>query len=127
MEKTVNKIMMVSFIAGAFLCGYTVNVMVALLSNSWGTFARLTDSPAVRHGAPIAIAVGFFFYASFSKNVRSWAHEVIMEVSKVVWPSRKETTAMTIVVCFFMIMTGIILGVFDLISSQVIQFIIELG
>ena len=127
MEKTVNKIMMVSFIAGAFLCGYIVNVMVALLSNSWGAFARLTDSPAARHGAPIVIAVSFFFYVSFSKKVRAWAHEVIMEVSKVVWPSRKETTAMTIVVCFFMIMTGIILGIFDLISSQVIQFIIELG
>ena len=127
MEKTVNKIMMVSFVAGAFLCGYVVNVMVALLSNSWGTFARLTDAPSVRHGAPIVVAALFFIYVSFSKKVRTWAHEVIMEVSKVVWPSRKETTAMTIVVCFFMIMTGIILGIFDMISSQVIQFIIEMG
>ncbi len=30
-------------------------------------------------------------------------------------------------VCFFMILSGIILGLFDFFSSQVIQFIIELS
>jgi preprotein translocase subunit SecE len=86
----------------------------------------LTGSDLVTHGAPVFFGLVFFFYVTFSRTVRAWAQEVVAEVSKVVWPSQKDTSAMTIFVCFFMIMTGILLGVFDLISSQVIQFIIEL-
>ncbi len=127
MEKTINKIMMVSFVCGAFLLGYSVQVLNTLLSSSWGTYARLTDSALVSQGLPIIAGFAFFIYLSASKNVRSWANEVIVEISKVVWPSRKDTTAMTVFVCFFMILSGILLGLFDFFSSQVIQFIIEMS
>ena len=127
MEKTISKIMMVGFVSGAFMVHYVVRVMITLLQSSWGAFARVTDNDLVLHGAPIALAVAFFIYASLSPKMRKWAHDVVIETSKVVWPSRKDTTAMTIVVCFFMIMTGIILGIFDFFSSQVIQFIIEMS
>ncbi|MCB0377310.1 MAG: preprotein translocase subunit SecE [Bdellovibrionales bacterium] len=127
MEKTVNKVMMVGYVCGAFMVGYIVRVLVALLSNWSGTFARFTDSEVVRHGLPIGLGIGFFVYMTFSKKMRQWAHEVIIEVSKVVWPSRKDTTAMTIVVCVFMILSGIILGIFDFLSGQIIQFIIGMS
>ncbi len=127
MEKTINKIMMVSFVCGAFMVGYTVQVMNALLSVSWGTYARIADGDFVTYGMPVVFGFLFFVYVSTSKKVRTWAQEVIVEVSKVVWPSKKDTTAMTIFVCFFMILSGIILGLFDMFSSQVIQFIIEMS
>ncbi len=127
MEKTIQKIMMVSFVAGAFFVGYTVQVFNTILASSWGTYARLTDSDLATHGAPVIFGAAFFAYVSFSPKVKTWAQEVIVEVSKVVWPSQKDTTAMTIFVCFFMIVSGVILGIFDYISSQVIQFIIELS
>jgi len=127
MEKTVQKIMMVSFVAAAFLVGYTVQVVNTILSSVSGTFARITDSDLATHGAPVVMGVLFFAYLSFSPKVKAWAQDVIVEVSKVVWPSQKDTTAMTIFVCFFMLVSGVILGIFDYISSQVIQFIIELS
>jgi len=125
MEKAVDKIMMISFIVGAALCYYVMSVLIGVLSNSWGTFARLSEPQVVSHGVPIAVGIGFFMYATFSKSVRSWAEEVIVEVSKVVWPSKKDTYAMTIVVTFIMILSGIILAVFDKLSLWVIQFILE--
>ena len=127
MEKTVNKIMMVSFVCCAFMLGYTVQVLNTLLSSSWGTYARLTDSEFITYGAPVIVGVVFFFYLSLSKKVRTWAQEVIVEVSKVVWPSQKDTTAMTIFVCIFMLLSGVLLGLFDFFSSKVIRFIIEMG
>ena len=39
----------------------------------------------------------------------------------------KVAKQLTIFVCFFMILSGIILGLFDFFSSQVIQFIIEMS
>lgn len=127
MEKTINKIMMVSFVCGAFMVGYTVNVLNALLSSSWGTYARIVDGKLVSDLMPIVFGLAFFAYMVSSTKVKTWAQEVIVEVSKVVWPSRKDTTAMTIFVCFFMILSGILLGLFDFFSSQVIQAIIELS
>lgn len=125
MEKTINKIMMVSFVCGAFLVGYSVQVFNTLLSSSWGTYARLTDSELLSNGLPIIFGLLFFVYVNFSKSVKTWAQEVIVEVSKVVWPSKKDTWAMTVFVCFFMILTGVLLGLFDLVSGYLIRFIIE--
>ena len=124
MEKAVNKIMMVSFISGAALSYYIIAVLMGVLSNSWGAFARVTETQMVRHGVPIAVGFACFCYLTFTPKVRTWAHEVILEVSKVVWPSKKDTYAMTVVVTFLMILSGIILGIFDKISLWVIQYII---
>lgn len=117
--------MMVSFICGAFLVGYTVQVLNTLLSSSWGTYARITDSELITYGAPVVVGVLFFFYMSFNKKVRHWANEVIVEVSKVVWPSQKDTTAMAIFVCIFIIISGIVLGIFDWVSGELIKAIIQ--
>lgn len=127
MEKTIQKVMMVGFVSGAFLVGYAVHVISTLLASSWGTYARLANSELVSNGLPVVFGFAFFAFVMASKTVKSWAQEVVVEVSKVVWPSQKDTTAMTIFVCFFMIISGLILGFFDYISSQVIQFIIELS
>lgn len=127
MDKTINKIMMVGFVCAAFLVGYVVQVIHTVLSSAWGAYANLTDSSVINHAAPVVCGIAFFIYVSFSKKVRNWASEVIVEVSKVVWPSQKDTTALTIFVCFFMILSGIVLGLFDLFSGQVIQFIIEMS
>lgn len=127
MEKTINKIMMVSFVCAAFLVGYTAQVINNLLTSVWGTWARIADNDLLTHGTPVIVGFLCFVYLVSSKKVRTWAQEVIVEVSKVVWPSKKDTTGMTIFVCFFMILSGIILGIFDFFSSQVIQFIIEMS
>ncbi len=126
MEKMIGKIMFVSFVCGAFLVGYTVQVLNTLLASSFGAYARVMDSDLVSSLLPVAVGVVFLIYLYSSKKVKTWANEVIVEVSKVVWPSKKDTTAMTIFVCIFMLMSGIILGLFDFFSSQVIQFIIDI-
>ena len=126
MEKMISKIMFVSFVAGAFLVGYSVQVFNTLISSSFGAYARVMDSNLMNNLLPVGLGIIFLIYVYSSKKIKTWAQEVIVEVSKVVWPSRKDTTAMTIFVCIFMIMTGIILGLFDLLSSKVIRLILDI-
>ena len=109
------------------MVGYIAQVLNTLLSSSWGVYARLTGSDFITYGAPIIFGLVFFIYVSFSKKTKTWTREVIVEVSKVVWPSRRDTTSMTIVVCFLMILSGILLGIFDFFSGQVIQLIIDMS
>ncbi|MBY0383913.1 preprotein translocase subunit SecE [bacterium] len=125
MEKSYNKIITVSFVIAAVLCGYVASVLIKVLS-AWGTFARISHNQIVAHGVPVAIGVAFFLYMVLTPKVKNWAGEVALEISKIVWPSVKDTRALTIVVCIIVLIAAMIFWVFDIVSSQLIEFILDL-
>jgi len=49
-----------------------------------------------------------------------WWHETESELKKVVWPTRKEWTNLTLAVLVTMVATGIFLGMVDLVFERVI-------
>jgi preprotein translocase subunit SecE len=55
---------------------------------------------------------------------KQYLREVYSELGKVVWPSRKETTASTWVVLVVVILVGVFLGFADLILSRAMRWII---
>jgi preprotein translocase subunit SecE len=55
------------------------------------------------------------------ENARQYLREVVFELRRVVWPSRKETIGSTSVVLVIVIICGIYLGVVDLILSRLIR------
>jgi preprotein translocase subunit SecE len=58
------------------------------------------------------------------ESFRQYLREVVYELRRVVWPSRKETIGSTSVVLFIVILCGIFLGVVDLILSRLIRVFI---
>jgi len=126
MEKSYNKIIAVAFVAAAALFGYTISVIMKVLMNTWGAFARLVSSPAIEHGIPIAAAAIFFFALILSPKIRAWAGDVAGEISKIVWPSVKDTRALTVVVCIIILICAVLFAIFDMVSSQVVEFILDL-
>lgn len=126
MEKTNNKIIAVSFVLFSFFVGYIAKVMVSVLSNTIGAVARYANNPLIEHGVPLAIGVACFLYLILNKNIRGWAGDVLGEVSKVVWPSVNDTRSLTIVVCVIILVFSFVLSVFDFVSSEIVQFILEL-
>lgn len=125
MEKTYNKIITVSFVLAAFLFGYVASVLIKVLG-AWGTFARISSNQVVSHGVPVALGVAFFFYMVLTPKIRNWAGEVALEISKIVWPSVKDTRALTIVVCIIVLLAAVIFWMFDIVSSQLIEFILDI-
>ena len=55
---------------------------------------------------------------------REYLREVVYELRKVVWPSRKETIGSTAVVLVIVILCGLFLGFVDLILSRFVRFLI---
>ncbi|MBZ4658773.1 MAG: secE [Desulfacinum sp.] len=55
---------------------------------------------------------------------RTYLREVVYELRKVVWPSRKETIGSTSVVLVIVILCGLFLGFVDLILSRFVRFLI---
>ncbi len=50
--------------------------------------------------------------------------EVNLELKKVVWPTRKQTTGTTVVVVVFVFIVAVFLGIFDYSLSRLVQVIL---
>lgn len=126
MEKSYNKVITISFVIGALLAAYVTKTIIGVLSNTWGTFARISNETWVQHGLPIGVGAIFFFVMVLNPKIRAWATDVTLEISKIVWPSIKDTRSLTIVVCIIIFVAALILSIFDVVSGNVIDFILDL-
>ncbi|MBQ3923682.1 MAG: preprotein translocase subunit SecE [Spirochaetales bacterium] len=61
------------------------------------------------------------------KKIIKFIQESIAELKKVVWPSRDDVVAQTIVVVIGIIITAGLLAVVDFVSLQVVSKILTLG
>lgn len=126
MENSNNKIITVSFMVGGILVGIVVSVLLdALIGMATGGFGRFIGQDLIRHGLPVVAGLAFFLALQFNKKVLVWADEVAVEIKRVVWPSRKDTTAMTIVVCIMLLISGVALGLLDVVSGSLLDWLLN--
>ncbi len=125
MEQNNNKIMTIVFVAAGFLAGVIVRVIMDTLQAVSSVVVQMNSIEAVKHGIPLAVGLLVFALLQFNPKVRVWADECIIEVKKVVWPSKKDTIAMTTVVCVMLVIAGVVLGVFDVVAGNIIKLLIN--
>lgn len=114
-----------AFVMAGFLAYYVAAVLFEVLAGSFGEVTRLRSIEAVKHGIPVTAGLITVLLLFLNKNAHVFADEAVTELRKVVWPSRKDTMAMTMVCCVMVIIAGIGLGVWDFISSQVIKVFVN--
>jgi preprotein translocase subunit SecE len=61
---------------------------------------------------------------SYAQSVRQFLAEVVSELRKVIWPSRKETLGTTAVVLILVIILAAYLGLVDYILSHLVRYLI---
>ena len=96
----------------------------------WTLLADTIDAVPEPNGTIIAVGAGLValiaaVVAYRSKKIHTFVVEVCVELSKVTWPTRKETWSQTIIVIVVSIIAAIILGVFDAVWSQITDFIYD--
>jgi preprotein translocase subunit SecE len=121
MDKTNSKVLTLSFAITGALIGFTLSLLIKSFSGAFGFVARMSDSDVIRHGLPVLVGVVIFAALQFNPRVITWGEEVVTEVRKVVWPSQKDLTAMTIVVVVMVIISSVIVTSFDFVSGYVIN------
>jgi preprotein translocase subunit SecE len=124
-EKSNQNIVNFGFVIAGFLSYFITNVMLEVLAGTFGAVARFRNIEAVKHGLPVSVGVIVFLVLFLNPKIQVWADEVVSEIRKVVWPSRKETVSMTIVCCVMVLFAGLGLGVFDFIASQLIKVFVN--
>ena len=126
MESSNQKYITVCFVAIAIIAAYVMSIIIETLSMTWVLFARYFQGDLMIHGLPVATGLVTFLLLQFNPRIVTRADEVIIEIQKVVWPSQKDTMGMTFVVTVMLLISGLLLGVFDLISGYVVNYIIDL-
>jgi preprotein translocase subunit SecE len=92
-------------------------------------YALASQGIVVRLGAlfgGIAVAVVLAIFSADGKRFVAYAKDSVTEVKKVVWPTRKETTQMTLVVFGFVVIMAIFLWMADKLIEWVV-FSVLLG
>ena len=71
-----------------------------------------------------ALAAFVFYTSSTGKTFKSYVFNSTSEVKKVVWPNKKETSQMTLVVFVFVLLMGIFLWLIDNLLSWLIKILL---
>jgi preprotein translocase subunit SecE len=113
---------------------YVVFAFLAIGLLLWATLARLLTALAYLANVPdlpllgnnftlanllsLLVAAGAAIFAYRNKRAYNFSTDVIQELRKVTWPSRKETRTATVVVIVCTIIVAIILGFFDMVWAK---------
>lgn len=108
----------IAFMAGGLTALWLLDKVITLI---WDRFAEPKPSLVTMIAAVIAIAGTLLLYRQ--ERVSRLAHEVVAELAKVSWPSRRETQVSTIVVIITSIVASIIVGSFDAVWSAITDLI----
>ena len=112
------KIITVCFVGIGVLTFIVLGILLNTMAATFSFMAQINQTFWVRHVLPVGAGVLVFSLLQFNSKVVTWAEEVIVELQKVVWPTRQQTVGMTIVVCVMVVISGMLLGLLDLLSGQ---------
>jgi preprotein translocase subunit SecE len=118
-ENAPNKPVHLIYLCGAVLLFYLLQWSIDWV---WGYFATSPSETKISLIAAVAaVGIGVALYRN--DRVYTLANEVAAELKKVTWPTAKEVRTATIVVVVMAIISAIILGVFDLVWSNLTELV----
>lgn len=126
MDQTNKKVITVSFICAGALTAYVLSNLIQILQASVSFFARLAENDLFTHGLPVGAGILVFLFLQLNPKTVKWAEDVVAEIRKMIWRTMKDTVAVTIAVCIMVIISGVVLGFLDFVSSKVINYLISL-
>ncbi len=126
MENDNRKVITVAFVLASVLAASVVEVIEGVLAVNFSAVARFRALSAVQHGLPVGVGIVTFLILQTNKKTVAWADECVSEIRKVVWPSQKETTAMTMVCCVMLLLAGAWFGLFDYLSGSLVKMLIKM-
>ncbi len=120
MDKNNKKILTLCYLAVSGIMAFSTGLLIEAFASIIPGLATITNQDIVRHGLPIVLGIGLFAGLQFNAKVNVYFDEVVTEIKKIVWPSRRDTTAMTIVVCLIVVIAGFCLAIFDGMSGYMV-------
>lgn len=118
-ENAPNKPVHLMFLTGAIVTFYVAKWTIDWI---WGYFVATPDE-LIMSLAAAAFATTLAVVLYRNDRIYTLATEVASELGKVTWPTPKEVRAATIVVVVMTLISAFVLGLFDLVWSQLTEVV----
>ena len=113
-----------SFLALSALVAYILYEFFYKLSGSYDLETRVKNIDLIVRGASILVGAAVYFVLYRHEQANQFMNEVVVELGRVTWPARNETTKATMVVMVMVLISGAILGAFDSLWTWLLKFIL---
>jgi preprotein translocase subunit SecE len=124
MESNNQRWVYISFMAFSALIAYIVFVALFKLAGVYDFEAKVKNIDLVIRLGALALGAILFFGLYKSDSANQFMHETVTELTRVTWPTNKETVNATFVVLIMVLITGLLLGLVDKFWTLVIQWIL---
>lgn len=124
MESNYQKWVNLSYLAVAILLGYLVFSLAAKFVGIYDLETRVRNVDLIIRGLSV-VAAGILFLVLYrNQQANQFMNEVMVELSRVTWPTQKETINGTIVVIIMVIFSGLVLGLLDYLWTTLLKWIL---
>ncbi|MBI5139198.1 preprotein translocase subunit SecE, partial [Candidatus Nomurabacteria bacterium] len=113
MENQSQKWVNLCYAAAAFLLGFIVSSFCMKLAGVYDLETKIRNIEIIIRIVSIISGVVLFVVLYRNVEVNQFMNEVVTELSRVTWPTQKETSSATVVVIIMVIISGLLLGLLD--------------
>jgi len=124
MENQQQKWVTLSFVAASALLAFLVFSFGQKFAGVYDLEARFRHVEVALQGGAILLGVVLFAFLYRSDAVNQFMAEVVVELSRVTWPTQRETRAATILVVIMVLLSGVFLGLLDYFWTVLLKWII---
>ncbi|MEK6706951.1 MAG: preprotein translocase subunit SecE [Bdellovibrionota bacterium] len=126
METQYKKWVSLSYLGLAVLVSYIVSVMAAKIVGVYDLETRIRNIDWIVRALSLTLGGIVFFVLYLNDKVNGFMNEVMVELSRVAWPTQKETSSATLVVIVMVIITGLLLGFLDYLWTLLINGLLKI-
>jgi len=124
MENQQQKWVTLSYLAVAALLSFVALQLGQRLVGAYDLEAKVRNAEMILRVVSILAGAILFFVLYRSEQATQFVSEVVVELSRVTWPTQKETSAATILVVIMVLISGLFLGFLDYLWTVILKWII---
>jgi preprotein translocase subunit SecE len=124
MESQNQKWVNLSYLAAAALLGYIVFSASGKIVGLYDLEARVRNIDLILRGVSVIAGAILFLVLYKNEDASQFMNEVMVELSRVAWPTSKDTRSATGIVIIMVVISGLILGLLDYFWVQMLKWIL---
>jgi len=110
-----------SFFAAAALAAYVLYTLSLKIVGQYDLETRVRNIEVYAQVGALVVGAGIFGALARIRATNDFMSEVVQELARVTWPTAKETSLSTVAVVVMVVISGILLGLLDLLWTKLIQ------
>ena len=124
MDTRYQKWVTASYLGAAILAGYIVSGLAARLVGIYDLETRVRNIDLILRVSSVLLGAIAFFILVRHQKANQFMNEVMVELSRVSWPTQKETTSATMIVIIMVVISGVVLGFLDYLWTVLLKWVV---